>query len=117
MPYKKKTTTVDDFVKPSEEKKDVDPVSQVVDKMPENNGKPVEDKGEFVELPKEEPARSFTPRSSSFHSPAPRFAETETDEVYAILDTQPEGHGFFLTTFVPSSRDVYISQSQIRRFS
>lgn len=33
-----------------------------------------------------------------------------------ILDIQPEGHGFLRPKFIPSSRDIYISQSQIRRF-
>lgn len=41
---------------------------------------------------------------------------TPTQEVSGILDIQPEGHGFLRPKFIPSSRDVYISQSQIRRF-
>lgn len=36
--------------------------------------------------------------------------------VSGILDIQPEGHGFLRPKFIPSQRDVYISQSQIRRF-
>ncbi|HEX8965579.1 MAG TPA: transcription termination factor Rho [Patescibacteria group bacterium] len=39
-----------------------------------------------------------------------------TEEVSGILDVQPEGHGFLRPKFIPSSKDVYISQSQIRRF-
>jgi len=39
-----------------------------------------------------------------------------TQEVAGILDIQPEGHGFLRPKFIPSSRDIYISQSQIRRF-
>lgn len=39
-----------------------------------------------------------------------------TIEVSGILDIQPEGHGFLRPKFIPSQRDVYISQSQIRRF-
>lgn len=39
-----------------------------------------------------------------------------TDLVSGILDIQPEGHGFLRPRFIPSSRDIYISQSQIRRF-
>lgn len=39
-----------------------------------------------------------------------------TEEVKGFLDTQPEGHGFLRPKFVHSSRDIYISQSQIRRF-
>lgn len=34
-----------------------------------------------------------------------------------ILDIQIEGHGFLRPKFTPSSGDIYISQSQIRRFS
>ena len=37
-------------------------------------------------------------------------------EVSGILDIQPEGHGFLRPKFIPSGRDIYISQSQIRRF-
>ncbi len=43
-----------------------------------------------------------------------QMANTET--VSGILDVMPEGHGFLRPRFVPSSRDIYISQSQIRRF-
>lgn len=39
-----------------------------------------------------------------------------TQEVSGILDVQLEGHGFLRPKFIPSSKDVYISQSQIRRF-
>jgi len=39
-----------------------------------------------------------------------------TQEVSGILDIQPEGHGFLRPKFIPTSRDIYISQSQIRRF-
>jgi transcription termination factor Rho len=36
--------------------------------------------------------------------------------VKGFLDIQPEGHGFLRPRFIPSQRDIYISQSQIRRF-
>lgn len=39
-----------------------------------------------------------------------------TETVRGILDIMPEGHGFLRPKFTPSERDVYISQSQIRRF-
>lgn len=39
-----------------------------------------------------------------------------TETVKGILDAMPEGHGFLRPKFTPSDRDVYISQSQIRRF-
>ena len=41
---------------------------------------------------------------------------TPTETVKGFLDVQPEGHGFLRPKFIPSSRDIYISQSQIRRF-
>ncbi len=40
-----------------------------------------------------------------------------TEVVTGFLDVQPEGHGFLRPKFIPSARDIYISQSQIRRFS
>ncbi len=39
-----------------------------------------------------------------------------TETVKGILDIMPEGHGFLRPKFTPTDRDVYISQSQIRRF-
>jgi transcription termination factor Rho len=39
-----------------------------------------------------------------------------TQVVKGFLDIQPEGHGFLRPRFIPSQRDIYISQSQIRRF-
>lgn len=48
-----------------------------------------------------------------------RYSEsaTPTQEVSGILDIQREGHGFLRPKFIPSMQDIYISQSQIRRFS
>src|SRR3989338_4551715 len=43
--------------------------------------------------------------------------QSQTQEVSGILDIQREGHGFLRPKFIPSNRDIYISQSQIRRFS
>jgi len=40
-----------------------------------------------------------------------------TETVKGILDVMPEGHGFLRPKFTPSEKDVYISQSQIRRFN
>jgi transcription termination factor Rho len=42
--------------------------------------------------------------------------QVPTQEVKGFLDIQPEGHGFLRPKFIPSQRDIYISQSQIRRF-
>lgn len=67
----------------------------------------------------------FTPRPVRpvFHqnpdgvtAPAAQALQGPTEEVMGILDVQMEGHGFLRPKFVPSNRDVYISQSQIRRF-
>src|SRR5579872_1978294 len=45
-----------------------------------------------------------------------RDLNVPTEAVSGILDIQPEGHGFLRPKFIPSSRDVYIAQTQIRRF-
>lgn len=56
--------------------------------------------------------QAFKPVSvQRFETPA-----VPTEEVAGILDIQPEGHGFLRPKFLPSLRDIYISQSQIRRF-
>ncbi len=56
-------------------------------------------------------ARSFN-NQGNMHQPQ----STPTDVVRGFLDIQIEGHGFLRPKFIPSSRDIYISQSQIRRF-
>lgn len=43
-------------------------------------------------------------------------ANTPTQPVQGTLDIQPEGHGFLRPKFTPSDKDIYISQSQIRKF-
>src|SRR4030042_2384310 len=43
-------------------------------------------------------------------------AGVPTEKVTGVLDTRPEGHGLLRPQFAPSSNDVYISSSQIRRF-
>jgi len=54
--------------------------------------------------------------SAPVSSYQPQMQSTPTEEVKGFLDIQPEGHGFLRPKFIPSSRDIYISQSQIRRF-
>lgn len=39
-----------------------------------------------------------------------------TEKVSGVLDIMNEGHGFLRPKFVPSEKDIYISQSQIRKF-
>ncbi len=65
-----------------------------------------------------QPQASTTPQStaqfeSNYYS-TPRVEQTY--DVSGYLEVQPEGHGFLRPKFIPSSRDIYISQSQIRRF-
>ncbi len=65
-----------------------------------------EPKKEEVVVSQAEPLESFR-----YEQPS-----VPTQEVHGILDIQPEGHGFLRPKFIPSHRDIYISQSQIRRF-
>ena len=61
--------------------------------------------------------RSFRRDDWSNHTQEPtQDINVPTETVRGILDTMPEGHGFLRPKFTPSDRDVYISQSQIRRF-
>ncbi len=46
----------------------------------------------------------------------PMSQSAPTELVSGFLDIQIEGHGFLRPKFIPSGRDIYISQSQIRRF-
>jgi len=44
--------------------------------------------------------------------------ETETIHVRGVLDILPDGYGFIRTNnYLPSNEDVYVSNSQIKRFS
>ncbi|MBI5452733.1 transcription termination factor Rho [Candidatus Gottesmanbacteria bacterium] len=45
-----------------------------------------------------------------------RLSNTPTKTVSGFLDIMPEGHGFLRPKFVPGDGDIYISQSQIRKF-
>jgi len=40
-----------------------------------------------------------------------------TQEVFGVLDILPEGHGILRPDFIFSNKDIYVSNSQIRRFS
>lgn len=44
-------------------------------------------------------------------------ANVPTQTVAGYLEIMPEGHGFLRPKFTPSDKDIYISQSQIRKFS
>lgn len=45
-----------------------------------------------------------------------RLSVTPTKSVSGFLDIMPEGHGFLRPKFMPGEGDIYISQSQIRKF-
>lgn len=105
----------------TDQKKTIDEektVKDLVGEPTEADVKPVEEANP-VEEPKEEPRREpeaiiVRTRDNSDR----RFNELNgpTERVAGYLDIQPEGHGFLRPKFIPSSRDIYISQSQIRRF-
>ncbi len=40
-----------------------------------------------------------------------------TEFIEGFLDVTPDGHGYLRPKMIPSSKDVYISSSQVRRFS
>lgn len=82
-------------------------------------------------------ARSFGPGSAPRHNPAPEpfspiqpqetgiqaptleelLASGDYEEGGGILELHPDGYGFLrASTFQPSTKDVYVSMAQIRRF-
>lgn len=108
MPYTRKTTT---------KKKSVDDII----------GQPVSSESKAgistVEKPREEipviekiaePIPAPMPSYNNY--PSRHEDMSMTQPVSGILDIQQEGHGFLRPKFTPSMNDVYISQSQIRRF-
>ena len=58
------------------------------------------------------PRRDFQDQGSTFTADV----DVPTETVRGVLDIMPDGHGFLRPKYAPSERDVYISQSQIRRF-
>jgi transcription termination factor Rho len=119
MPVKKKATpvaktSIEDIVgKPAkdtktevkEEKQEEAPVVEPVQKEPEQAAEPVQ--------PVHVEPRPVAPREYQ-NQYEPQAVPTQV--VKGFLDIQPEGHGFLRPRFIPSQRDIYISQSQIRRF-
>ncbi len=65
--------------------------------------------------PQESQGNTFSRPNNNFSN----YREPRQEQAYEVsgyLDIQPEGHGFLRPKFIPSARDIYISQSQIRRF-
>ncbi|MCL6096369.1 MAG: transcription termination factor Rho [Patescibacteria group bacterium] len=108
MPYKKKPHVIDS-VQPV-----VSSVEDIVGTPAEEKAVVTEEKSEVAKAPVVAPILHVETR------PEPVVYEqapvVPTQEVSGILDIQPEGHGFLRPRFIPSPRDIYISQSQIRRF-
>jgi len=135
MPYKKTTLQKDSSKDPvktkiSTEEKSVDEiigspsaVSAVANAMADKKAsedktpvstpavKPVAEPVVTANIPAPAPFQPQTTNNFAYRS-----EPAVTVDVSGILDIQPEGHGFLRPKFIPSSRDVYISQSQIRRF-
>jgi transcription termination factor Rho len=114
MPVKKKVTpieetSVEDIVgKPTEETQ-----SEAIEVK--------EEKAEEVSVVSAAPvepvqAAPFAPRPVAQYQDRYEQQPVPTQVVKGFLDIQPEGHGFLRPRFIPSQRDIYISQSQIRRF-
>jgi transcription termination factor Rho len=142
MPVKKKTTpakdeeaikTADDFVgKPSDSKGleeqasdkveekviEPEPTSEALASEPTTPTPEVEAAPAPVAAPKPAQAPSQD-QQQSYNNGYGGFREPRIEQAYEVsgyLDIQPEGHGFLRPKFIPSQRDIYISQSQIRRF-
>ncbi|MBQ8072426.1 MAG: transcription termination factor Rho [Clostridia bacterium] len=61
---------------------------------------------------------SFTDGASSAPTLEELLAAGDFEEASGILELHPDGYGFLRSThFLPSSRDIYVSMAQIRRFS
>jgi transcription termination factor Rho len=129
---KKAVKTADDLVGSSEEdltqgvkeeavlieEKTEDSEKETVVEVKDVEAKP-EQKSENEVIEKEnreesKPAYYDSPRGNYSHFKEPKIEQAY--EVSGYLDIQPEGHGFLRPKFIPSHKDIYISQSQIRRF-
>jgi transcription termination factor Rho len=135
MPVKKKTKaeepeekavkSVDDFVgspKTNDVPLEVKPEKETPEKI-EKEGKTEEVKKEEVEKPIQsvmpQPVAPQPAQETYNQNGYTPFREPRVEQAYEVsgyLDIQPEGHGFLRPKFIPSQRDIYISQSQIRRF-
>jgi transcription termination factor Rho len=127
----KKTTTktfaIDELVgKPKEQNAEIKrsedkAVSSVKDEQSTvSNAEPQEEtpstRSHRIHIGGEKSSDVTPPATQSYNGYYQNQQNTPTEEVKGFLDTQPEGHGFLRPKFVHSTRDIYISQSQIRRF-
>jgi transcription termination factor Rho len=125
MPYKKtssQTVTVNDLMgSPATKKDSEEPVKEVKEEKNSSDASVTSSSPRVhvetaPDVPQaHEPQRGHNDNGYASHYQAP-IQVTPTETVAGFLDIQPEGHGFLRPKFIPSSRDIYISQSQIRRF-
>ncbi len=124
MPYRKsQSSAASDFVGEAPQSTTQDAPSSVSPRRTPRRVNPDDFQGDDRSYSQSEPSSQSQggPRyqrdnfSGSSHY-APQIQSVPTEEVTGFLDLQPEGHGFLRPKFIPSNRDVYISQSQIRRF-
>lgn len=87
-------------------------VEDIVGKPQEEAPEPKVEESKTEDVKVEEAAPVQKPRYEDRYEQQQQI----TTPVKGILDIQPEGHGFLRPRFIPSQRDIYISQSQIRRF-
>ena len=74
--------------------------------------------GSAVQRPAE-PFSPIQPQDTGIQAPSLEdlLASGDYEEGSGILELHPDGYGFLRTnTFLPSSKDVYVSMAQIRRF-
>jgi transcription termination factor Rho len=128
MPVKKtRSTKVTIHTEKDEPKKDGVLVEDIIGQPTESVS--VEDKPVVADVAPEEVRVEPAPVATTVaEAPRPRYHDYQesryeqqpqqvpTTIVKGFLDIQPEGHGFLRPKFIPSQRDIYISQSQIRRF-
>ncbi len=100
-------------------KKATSSASDFVGEMPQNDVVPTTAQEPVIQQPTPQP-KADAPLGHIVMHPSgisnPMALQGPTEEVKGVLDVMPEGHGFLRPKFIPSARDIYISQSQIRRF-
>ena len=123
MPVTKKTTKDKKTAEELVGEKEIKPEEEIQPEESLEKEIPIEEESSSADASqdnKEPEERSQRPQGfHSYRRPySPRIQEdmTSTEPVSGILDIMQEGHGFLRPKFIPSMNDVYISQSQIRRF-
>jgi transcription termination factor Rho len=114
MPVKKKVAPVEESSVEDIVGKPAEAASDAVEEVKEEK----EEEVPAVSATQVEPVQTphFTPRPVAQYQDRYEAQPVPTQVVKGFLDIQPEGHGFLRPRFIPSQRDIYISQSQIRRF-